>query len=71
VSKERGVIDIGFPDARQGVAGDDQEVKWGLGGYVVKCHAAFILIDDRSGDFVIVNFFKQGFVRHGGMLSER
>src|ERR1035437_5129188 len=45
------VFRFGLGHARDGLSGDNQDVRWGLWPDVAKGHHEIILIDDRCGDF--------------------
>lgn len=50
-----------LPDSRDGFAGNDQDVSGCLGGNISEGATDLIAVNDVSGDFPIVNFFKKRF----------
>src|ERR1035441_2510790 len=57
--KDLVVLRGGLGKARDGLSGDNQDVRWGLWPDVVKGHHEVVLINDRCGDFASDDLLEQ------------
>lgn len=58
------VVGVRHADAWQRFARHNQDVGGCLGGNVVKGDAELIFMDEGGGDFLVADFFEEGFVGH-------
>lgn len=71
VSEDALVLRAGFPDAREGLAGNDEDMHRGLRVDVADGEGRIVFVEDFGGDFAGEDFFKER--RHqsvGGLGGE-
>lgn len=65
VSEHGLILAGGFRDARQRLAGDDEDVDGGLWLDVAEGHHDIVFVDDAGRDFAVTDLLEDGFA-HGG-----